>query len=215
MRSQPFRSLLLAVVPLAALATGCTYSIHAREPVFGTPAADKLPVQAAIIISDEASRTKVPVQNFWVGIVHRWELQTGEGLEVYSRAYFDRLFRFARVVRDRTHVMGDAAYGILIEPQLYDVEVSQDFVTTLALRCSIKDRNDRVLYDATFEGRTRDSGAFTKACLGGVFTGQSAFEDSFSAALDDAFGQLTRDLTSPANRQKLLPAVRSAGTGTQ
>ncbi len=204
MRYKPFRFFLVAVVPLFALVSGCTYSVHARQPVYDTQAPEKQPVQAAIIISDEASRKKVPMQNIWVGAAHTWEIETGDGLEQYSLAYFNRMFPFARVFRDRTYALDDVAYGLFIEPQLYDVNVSQNFITTLSLRCAVKDRSDRVLYDATFEGTTRSSGAFTKACLGGVFTGQSAFEDSFTSAMEDAFGQLTRDMNSPANRQKML-----------
>ena len=215
MRHNRFQPLLVAATLLLVLASGCTYSVRARQPAFDTPVVERLPSHAAIVISDEAARKTVSTHNFWVGAAHNWELQTGEGLEQYSEAYFNRVFQFARVIRDRTSVMNDIAYGIYIEPQLYDVSVSSDFVTTLSLRCSVKDRGDRVLYNATFEGKTHDSGAFTKACLGGVFTGQSAFEDSFTSALEDAFGQMTRDITSPANRQKLISAIRSEGTGTK
>ncbi len=190
-----FRGTAISVVFVSAVLSGCTYSINARLPVQPVPPGDRIPENAAVIIPPEEAQLKQPITGMlWVGAAHTWVLESGEAMMNYSGRYFPAIFSTSKLFSVPNSKTISSSYTVLVEPKLSNVSISQSFHTTLTLSCTVKDRNGAVIYDRSFVGETQRSGVFTKACLGGVFTGESAMEDTFSDALEHAFNQLTVDM---------------------
>jgi hypothetical protein len=195
-----------ALVMVSAFTSGCTYTIYARPPMSEGPAKEKIPAKAAVLLPPDSHQQKNTLSGmFWIGAAHRWELQTGDAMMGYSKKYFSQLFTQADIfLAGKKSDAIDRSYTVLAEPVMQDIAVSQSFDTTVTLHLTMKDRGENVLYQGTYTGTTQQTGILTRACLGGVFAGESALSDSFTSAMNHAFDQMAEDVARSEARQKFV-----------
>ena len=189
---------------LLILATGCTFKIQALPSPDASIYVEELNYDAAIFIPPNVASQKISRGGLClVGVVHSWDLMVGPALSDYSQKYFSGIFKSAVVYNKKKAISDNKSVKIIIEPYIKDLNISQGLNIDLVLHCTIEDQQNSILYERSFTGKTQGTQATGKACLGGVFLGESALRDSFGSALGDAFKQLIDDLRQQNNWDKL------------
>jgi hypothetical protein len=199
-------SFFLIILAISA-ATSCTFKITALPPAQVEYTKERLPYDAGILIPPDVASQKITEGGLCcIGVVHEWHFLAGDALSTYSEKYYSTVFRSAQIFNMRDDIMRDERIKVIIKPYIRDVNTSQSMRTKLQLHTTIQDKQGKTLFDSEFLGESQGDSAMGKACLGGVFLGESALRDSFSSALDDAF---TKQLQYLRTREswKALKAV--------
>ena len=169
---------LFGAITLAAFLSACSQTVALEPTVAVQPVAAPLLVGATVSIPEKTANHIHAVRSFLAGYAHSWEINVGEAIVNYSKAFF------------ASAITPGQDYGIQIDLLSFDV---RDFEAHCQLQFTIR-RDGRDIFQKSYMGK--GLGYAARVVWGGAFAMKSSMRKTTDEALRSIFDQFLQDLAA-------------------